>query len=121
MNEIKQFEIRNVLLFLLLSFAWTWLLWLPSVISQSGHSDPLFSVLFIIGGYGPLVGAFSISYINERKEGVKALWKRFWNVKIDIRWLLITIFFFPSLFVVSSLLSLLLQGTPPILPWVSQP
>jgi membrane protease YdiL (CAAX protease family) len=121
MNEIKQFEIRNLLLFLLVTFAWTWLLWLPSVISQSGHSDPLFSVLFIIGGYGPFVGAFSTSYINERKEGVKALWKRFWNVKIDIRWLLITIFFFPSLFVVSSLLIILLQGTPPILPWVSQP
>jgi membrane protease YdiL (CAAX protease family) len=121
MNEIKQFELRNILLYLVITFAWTWLLWLPSVISPTGHSELLFSVLFIIGGYGPSVSAFLLTFITERKEGVKALWKRFWSVKIEIKWLLITILLFPALFVVSSVVIFLLQGIPPILPWVSQP
>ncbi len=121
MDEIKEFEIRNIVLFLLITFAWTWLFWLPSVLSPTGHSDPLFFVLFIIGGYGPSVSAFLLTFINERKNGVKVLWKRFWNVKIEIKWLLITLLLFPALFVVSSVVIILLQGTPPILLWLSQP
>jgi membrane protease YdiL (CAAX protease family) len=121
MNEIKQFEFRNIILFLLITFGWTWLLWLPSVLSPTGHSDPLFAILFIIGGYGPSVSAFIVTFINERKEGVKALWKRFWNVKIEIKWLLTTILLFPALFVISSIIIFTLLGTPPILPWLSQP
>ncbi|MFW9969607.1 MAG: type II CAAX prenyl endopeptidase Rce1 family protein [Candidatus Odinarchaeota archaeon] len=121
MNEIKQFEIRNILLFLLMNFAWTWLFWLPSVLSPTGNSDPFFFILFIIGGYGPFVGAFSLTYINEKKEGVKALWKRFWNIKIKMKWLLITILLIPALYVFSSLVVILIQETPPILTWISQP
>ncbi|MFX0041250.1 MAG: type II CAAX prenyl endopeptidase Rce1 family protein [Promethearchaeota archaeon] len=120
-NEIKQFELRNIVLFLLITFAWTWLLWLASVISPTGHSNFLFSVLFIIGGYGPSVSAFLLTYITEKKEGVKILWKRFWNVKIKIKWLLITFLLFPALFVASSLLVLFVQGLPSTLAWISQP
>lgn len=121
MNGTKEFEIRNLLLFLLITFAWTWLLWLPSVISPIGHSDPLFFVLFIMGGYGPFLGAFSLTYINEKNEGVKILWKRFWNIKIGMKWLFITILLIPALYAISSLIIILVQGTPPILTWISQP
>jgi membrane protease YdiL (CAAX protease family) len=121
MNENKEFEIRNTLLFLAITFGWTWLFWLPSVLSPIGHSDQLFFMLFIIGGYGPFVGAFSLTYINEKKEGVKALWKRFWNLRIEIKWLLITILLIPALYAVSSLVVIIIQGTPPILTFLSQP
>ncbi|MFX1235676.1 MAG: lysostaphin resistance A-like protein [Promethearchaeota archaeon] len=121
MNEVKKFETRNILLFLLVTFTWTLLFWLPSVLSPTGNSNQMIFALFIIGGYGPFVGAFLITFINERKSGVKVLWKRFWNPKIKIKWLLITFLLIPSLYILSSVIAILFQGDPPILEWISQP
>lgn len=121
MNEIKESEVHNILAFLLITFTWTWLFWLPSVLSPEGYANQIFFILFIIGGYGPFVGAFSLTYINERKIGMRALWKRFWNVKIEIKWLVITFLLFPVLYAVSSLIAFLVQGDHPSLAWISQP
>ncbi|MFW9828469.1 MAG: type II CAAX prenyl endopeptidase Rce1 family protein [Candidatus Thorarchaeota archaeon] len=121
MNEIKEFEIWNILFFLLITFSWTWLFWLPSVLSPLGHSNQLLFVLFIIGGYGPFVGAFSLTFIYQKKNGVKALWKRFWSVKIELKWLLITILLFPALFITSSVVVILIKAAPSTLAWISQP
>lgn len=120
-NETKEFKPWNILLFLLITFTWTWLLWLPSVLSQTGHSNPILFLFFIIGGYGPFVGAFSLTLINESRNGVRALWKRFWNVKIAIKWVLISFLLFPVLYIISSVIDLLVQGNPPILAWISHP
>lgn len=121
MNEVQKFETRNTLLFLLVTFTWTWLFWLPSVLSPTGPSTPMLFVLFIIGGYGPIVGAFLLTFINERKSGVKVLWKRFWNVKINKKWLLVTFLLIPCLYILSSALAICFQGDPPTLDWLSQP
>lgn len=121
MAEVKKFETRNVLLFLLVTFTWTWLFWLPSVLSPTEPSNPVLFALFIIGGYGPLLGAFLLTFINERKSGVKFLWKRFWSVKIEKKWLLITFLLIPSLYILSSVIGIWFQGDPPTLEWVSQP
>jgi membrane protease YdiL (CAAX protease family) len=121
MNDVKKFEIRNILLFLLVTFTWTWLFWLPSVLSPTGNSNQIIFILFIIGGYGPFVGAFLLTFINERKSGVKTLWKRFWNGKIELKWLLTTFLLIPSLYILSSMIAIVFQGDPPTLDWLSQP
>jgi membrane protease YdiL (CAAX protease family) len=121
MNENKECEIHTILLFLLITFIWTWLFWLPSVLSPEGYFNQILFVLFIIGGYGPFVGAFSLTYINEGKRGVMKLWKRFWSIKIEIKWLLITLLLFPVLYTVSSLLAFLIQGDHTFFAWLAQP
>ncbi len=44
-----------VIVFLLITFAWTWLFWL-AVIPWRGNNDLLVMLIVLIGGYGPAIG-----------------------------------------------------------------
>jgi len=89
--------------------------------SPTGYSEPLHYALFFIGAFGPFVGAFSLTYLNEEKEGVKKLWNRFWDFKVEKKWLLTSLLFFPAFYGVSYVIAHLIQGKSPVLVWVSQP
>ena len=71
MKQSSELEPRGLVPFFIITFAWSWLFWLPSVMSPTGYSEPLHYALFFIGAFGPFVGAFSLTYLNEEKEGVK--------------------------------------------------
>jgi len=120
-NQGKRFETRNTLLFFVISYAWTWLLWLPSVLSPTGYSDPLLFIMFIGGAYGPFVGSFSMTFLDEGMEGVKNLGRRFWNLKTSRLWLLISLVLFPILYGASFIIAFLVEGTVPVLVWLSDP
>lgn len=106
MSQIFESENRNLILFFLITFSWSWLFWLLPFLSPTGiltnnvALNILLAVLSNIGVFGPFVGAFSLTYLNEKMEGVKKLWKKFWNIKIEVKWLLIIILLFPILNIV---------------------
>ena len=106
MSQIFESENRNLILFFLITFSWSWLFWLLPFLSPTGiltnnvALNVLLAVLFYIGVFGPFVGAFSLTYLNEKMGGVKKLWKKFWNIKIEVKWLLIIILLFPILYIV---------------------
>jgi len=93
MKETKILETRNLLLYILIAFGWSWLLWLPSVIISITDNQSLMYwmydvemspglALIAIGGilstFGPLVAGFVVTRISEGIEGVRGLWRRFW-------------------------------------------
>ncbi|MFC1787058.1 type II CAAX prenyl endopeptidase Rce1 family protein [Halobacteriota archaeon] len=121
MNQGKRSETRNILLFFVIAYAWTWLLWLPSVLSPTGYSDPLLFIMFLGGAYGPFIGSFSLTFLEEGKEGVKNLGRRFWNLKIAKLWLLISFVLFPLLYCAGFIIAFLIEGTTPVLVWLSDP
>ena len=49
-------QTHPVIVFLLITFAWTWLFWL-AVIPLRGDNDLLLMLIVLIGGYGPAIGA----------------------------------------------------------------
>ena len=135
MNEAKGLETRNLLIYLLIAFGWTWLLWLPSVIITVTDNQSLMYWMYdvemtpvlgliAIGGifstFGPLVAAFVVTRLTEGREGVRELWRRFWDVRLPGIWLLIS-FLLPFLLIVVPRLIVIPLGYPLQLAWASQP
>jgi membrane protease YdiL (CAAX protease family) len=81
-------------------------------------------MLILIGGifstFGPLVGAFSVTYRDEGKNGVKKLWKRFWNLRLAGKWLAVSFLFWPILIGISFLINSYVSVTKPEFFWTSQ-
>jgi membrane protease YdiL (CAAX protease family) len=135
MNEAKGFETRSLLLYLLIAFGWTWLLWLPSVIISVTDNKSLMYWMYdvemtpglgliAIGGifstFGPLVAAFTVTGLIEGREGVRRFWRRFWDVRLPGRWLLVS-FLLPFIIIAVPRLLVVPLGYPLQLAWASQP
>ena len=112
--EIKDIGNKNLILFFLITYSFSWLFWLPSVLSSVLFSTQvvLYEILKIIGSFGPFVAAFILTLVNEGKEGVKYLWKRGWHCE-NKRFLLISIFFIPLLYLSSLILVIFFEGIIP--------
>lgn len=126
-TTIKELELKNLLLFILITFSWTILFYLPAILSPTGGRTSTGTIelhiyiLGAIGNFGPLVGAFSLTYKNEGKEGVKKLWKKFWNFNIEKKWIIIIFFLFPSLAIIGYLIAVFIEGIIPEFMWITQP
>jgi hypothetical protein len=69
MAESNEHEDRNLVLYFLVAFAWSWFFWIP-MREAFGNS------FYVIGVFGPFVSAFILAYFNQGTEGVKKLLKR---------------------------------------------
>lgn len=103
---------RNLLLFLLITFLFSWVLWLPSLLASIGLIKPLllYGLLRIVGSFGPFVAAFTLTYVNDRGEGMKILWTRGWHYG-NWRFLIISIFLLPIISGLSLWLAVLTEGS----------
>jgi membrane protease YdiL (CAAX protease family) len=133
--KAKAFEPRNLAVFFLIAFGWSWFLWwflfLSGIVRMPGGistqnidlgSSWYFVPLSLLAPYGPTLAAFVMTGLTEGKPGIKALWKRFWNRRLSLIWLLTILFFFPALRLVANLISRILDGQAyPILTLPNQP
>ncbi|MFX1310736.1 MAG: type II CAAX prenyl endopeptidase Rce1 family protein [Promethearchaeota archaeon] len=112
MPIIKEDENRNLLLFLLITFLFSWILWLPSLLASIGLLEPLliYGLLRIVGSFGPFVAAFTLTYINDKAEGIRILWTRGWHYG-NWRFLIISIFLLPILKGLSLFLAVFTEGS----------
>jgi membrane protease YdiL (CAAX protease family) len=135
MYHTKEFEGKNLFLFFVIAFGWTWLLWLPSVIiSVTDNQSLMYWMhdvdmspglgLIAIGGifstFGPLVAAFTVTGLTEGREGVRKFWRRFWDVRLPGVWLLVS-FLLPLLLIALPRFIVVPLGYPLQLFWASQP
>jgi len=91
-------EKRNLLLFFLVAFAWSWLLWLPEV---------LWNFRLYLAPFGPTVSAFILTYANDGLNGVKELLKRGIDFRFKKIWWIPIFFLMPAIVGFSLLLSIL--------------
>jgi membrane protease YdiL (CAAX protease family) len=135
MYRIKEFEGKNLFLFFVIAFGWSWLLWLPSVIISITDNRSLMywmydvemslglGLLAIVGIFatiGPLVAAFTMTGLTEGRKGVRRFWRRFWDVRLAGWWLMVS-FLLPVLLIALPRLIVVPLGYPLQLAWASQP
>lgn len=94
-------ENRNLILYFVIAFAFSWLFWIPLALAENGVPLPEGLVTFLkspfsLGAWGPFVAAFLLTGINEKWAGVKFLLKRGVDLRFKKIWLL-AIFFLPIL------------------------
>ncbi len=120
----KALEGRNLVYFFLIAFGWTWFWWwllflsdwiavpegLGSQEADFTGANPLIIVLVALSPFGPTIGGFVMTAINEGRAGVKALWKRFWNLSINWKWLLVILLFWPGLRLLTNLVGQVTSG-----------
>ncbi len=111
--KAKAFEPRNLAFFFLavLGLSWTKqaLLFFGILKAPSGITDPSL-LLLTLTTWGPTLVAFVITAITEGKPGVRALWRRFWNRNLSIKWLIVILLFAPALWLVANIFSRTLAG-----------
>ncbi len=61
---------------------------------------------------GPTLAAFLMTAITQGKTGVKALWRRFWNRNLSLKWLLVTLLGLEVLRLVTNLVVRAMDGQP---------
>jgi len=126
--EQVNLEKRDLGLFLLIAFAFSWSLWVPKVLIAQGLILPpmlsdFLSSPFNPAAFGPFVAAFYLTYSNKGKTGVVTLLKRGVDFGFNKKWLLPILFLMPVIAGGALLLSKLLGGTLPDLtvlynPWL---
>lgn len=123
--KAKAFEGKNLVFFFLIAFGWTWLWWwvlflsgwvtIPEGIGTretelGAGANVIILLLVALSPFGPSIAGFVLTGFNEGKEGVKALWKRFWNIKINWVWLLVIFLWWPFLRLVTNLVGQVVTG-----------
>jgi uncharacterized protein len=107
-------ETRNLILFFVATFVWTWACYAPIAIGHHGPYEMPWTLLLICRGMGPsLVGAAMVLLTFE-KERRRDFWRRSFSLRrIRLPWWGVILVTFPLLFAVSIALDLALGGTTP--------
>ncbi len=117
-------EKKNLVLFFVITFLISWILWLPSVLVKFGiiASGPI-QILGQFAVFGPFIAAFVLTLRNSGKDGVKTLFISGWNIRFNKKWILVL--FLPILIagVAFSIVSALepmnrLQYATPLIMWI---
>ena len=90
---------KNVLVFVLIAFGFSWLFWVPEALIAQGWAAPDFVQNFValnLGAWGPLIGALVTTFIYEGGAGLKKMLKSGINVRLG-KWWLVGLLIFPVL------------------------
>jgi len=121
MNKHDEPQNRNLLLYLLVAFVWTWVFWLSLfVLSKSPLEDLSAVPLFVIGGFGPFIAAVSVTYFTEGKDAVRRLLKKGVNYRFKKIWFIPIFLFFPAVYGLISLVGVMTGFTLDLV-WLSNP
>lgn len=120
--KARDFDIKYLVLFFLIAFGWTWFWWslfifdilrMPAGVGTPdidlATAGPILLIV-ILSPFGPTIGGFVVTALTEGRTGVKDLWKQFWNRKLNIKWLLLLLVFYPILYLFTRYCSQLFFG-----------
>jgi len=114
-NNKKNAVKRQLMQFFLLTFLFSWLMWLPGVLHTYNLIDPgqsllkIMDIMNLAGGIGPSLIAFILVFKNEGKQGGKQLFKRLFKVKLGY-WYFAIFLIMPVLLVLAHILNMVIFG-----------
>ena len=95
---------NRIVVFSLLACVFSWACWLPIIGRLKPNpfeSDGVVLLLFFLGAYGPTLTGILLTYIYDRGEGLKALFRRAVQIKVGFKNLLVCFFAGPLLYAVA--------------------
>ncbi len=110
---MKETSNRRLVYFFIITFAFSWLLWLPQVLKFNGFPElpDIVGLPGMFAAVGPSVAAFYLVWKDDGMEGVKALWKRGWRTNFDKGWLLPALLIGPLTALLTVFILMVVQGT----------
>jgi len=86
MTEISN---RRLVNFFIITFVFSWILWLPQVLKFNGFPElpDIVGLPGMFAPFGPGAAAFFLVWREDGREGVKALWLRGWRRNFKKVWL----------------------------------
>lgn len=100
----------NAKMYFIFVFVWSVVFWILTTLLGGINQFPG-SILFYIGGAGPLVSAIVITHLFEPKENQKEFWSRTFNLKrIPWRWMVPALLLHPSIILTAGFIETLLGG-----------
>ncbi len=102
---------RSIGKYLTITFAFSWILWLPSLLSSFLliQHEPMYNLLLVIGGFGPFIAGFSLTIKEGGKEGAISLWSKGWHCDKKL-FLIISLTLIPLLCIFSLVLANIFEG-----------
>jgi len=124
--KLNRSETRNLIFYFLIAYAFTWIFWIPEALAVRGILVSSTLVDLILGpnnpaAWGPLVAAFSLTYLNEGVDGVLILLKRAVDIRFAKVWWIPTFLLFPLICGGALLLAKLSGEAMPELFWLTSP
>jgi membrane protease YdiL (CAAX protease family) len=111
-GESKPSLTIRVVHFFLLTFAFSWMIWIP--VAVWNPSEALMMGLVLIGAFGPSIMGVVSTYRTGGKEAGRELWRRFFQVRrIPLPWWILILIIFPTMAFVGDLIDSALGGNPP--------
>ena len=126
MRRHAKSESRNLCLFFLVAFAFTWFFWIFEVLALQGLLGSSIIVDFLLSQYnpaawGPLVSAVLLTWWNEGRTEVIRLLKRALDYRFGKVWWIPILLIFPMIYGIALLLAILGGDSIPELFWASKP
>ena len=89
MNKLlkNRISVKEELVFVVLAFGITWLIWIPFLLSGAEGISPLIT----LGAWGPSRAGFIILYQRNGKPGVRQLVKKVTRWRVSPRWYTVAI------------------------------
>jgi hypothetical protein len=75
-----------VLMFLAVTFAVTWLAFLPLILRRTHMESTTGTLLLVLGGGAPSISAFVLAALSAGREGVRSLWRGGTRWRVGVRW-----------------------------------
>lgn len=119
-------ETKNIILFFIISFIFSWSFWVPQVLIAQGVIFPRIIVSYLnspfnIAAFGPFVAALILTYYENKSEGIKTLLKRGVNYDFPKRWFIPIFLLFPLLTFMTVLMDSKLNNMPLDLTMLTKP
>ena len=86
---MKEISNRRLVQFFIITFAFSWILWLPQVLKFNRFAElpDIVDLPVMFATFGPTVTAFYLVWKQDGKEGAKTLWLRGWRLNFKKIWL----------------------------------
>ena len=110
MEEISN---RRLAPFFVITFAFSWILWMPQFLKFNGFPDlpDVVGLPGMFAPFGPAVAAFYLVWRQEGREGMRKLWRRGWRMNFRKVWLLPALLLGPLTALLTVFFLVIFQGS----------
>jgi membrane protease YdiL (CAAX protease family) len=95
MRQLFSPALRSTWYFLALAYIFSWLCWLPVVLSRQNAINTPFLLLYVLGGFGPSAAGLFTAWRENGRAGLRALLRRGLELRFAGMWWAVIVLIWP--------------------------